>query len=415
VRVLVLTHRLPWAPNRGDRIRAYHLLKALSRRYEVHLLSLVHDDEEAAEAPALESWLESVTTVRVGRARGLARAAAALFGSTPLTFAMLDAPGLAATADRVAARVSPDVVIAYCSGMARLLSHTRLAFVPAIVDLVDVDSEKWAALSKTALWPMRWIYRREARLLARAEARMMRAAAATTVVNDREARSARHIAPGARIEVAGNGIDRSHFAPETAGISAPQVVFCGVMDYAPNAETAIFLATEVWPRVRSERPDARLVLVGSSPPPALMRAAARADGVTVTGRVADVRPWLWSSALATAPIRTARGVQNKVLEAVAAGLPAVVSPVVAEGLPDGVRPACLVATSSEDCARRILEVLGLPDPDRRRLAARASFAGLDWADRLAPLMDLVAELASGPEHAKRRCHRAEGANHWRTA
>src|SRR5262249_51271446 len=156
----------------------------------------------------------------------------------------------------------------------------------------------------------------EARLLSRAESRMMRAAGATTVVNDREAEAARRIAPGARIEVAGNGIDRAHFAPEAPALAEPQVVFCGVMNYAPNAETAMFLASEVWPLVTRVRPEARLVLVGSSPSPALTRAAERSSGVTVTGRVADVRPWLWSSAVAAAPIRTARGVQNKVLEAV---------------------------------------------------------------------------------------------------
>jgi sugar transferase (PEP-CTERM/EpsH1 system associated) len=395
MRILVLTHRLPWAPNRGDRIRAYHLLRALTSRYEVHLLSLVHDDEEETHAAPLRSWIASVTTIRVRRGRSLVRGALGLLHSTPLTFSMLDAPGLGGAVDHVVESVSPDVAIAYCSGMARLLSRPCLAFLPAIVDLVDVDSEKWAALATRSRWPMTWIYRREARLLARAENLMMRAAGATTVVNDREAEAARRIAPGARIEVAGNGIDRAHFAPDGPGLADPQVVFCGVMNYAPNAETAMFLATDVWPRVTRVRPDARLVLVGAGPSPALTRAAGRVNGVTVTGLVADVRPWLWSSALAAAPIRTARGVQNKVLEAVAAGLPAVVSPVVAEGLPEGVRAACIVASSADDCAGRILELLALAPADRRRLASQASFSGLDWRDRLTPLLDLVESLGGG--------------------
>lgn len=392
MRVLVLTHRLPWAPNRGDRIRAYHLLRALTARHEVHLLSLVHDDEEEAQAAPLASWIEGVTTVRVTRARRLLGGARGLLHSVPLTFAMLDAPGLGPAIDRVAGQVGPDVVIAYCSGMARLLSRPCLAFLPGIVDLVDVDSEKWRTLSTRSRWPMRWIYGREARLLARQESRLMRAALATTVVNDREAETARRLAPGARIAVAGNGIDHAHFAPDAPGLADAQVVFCGVMNYAPNAETAMFLANEVWPRVLRVQPEARLVLVGSNPAPALARAAERGRGITVTGHVADVRPWLWSSAVAAAPIRTARGVQNKVLEAVAAGLPAVVSPVVAEGLPDGIRPACLVASTAEECADRILELLALPAAERRRLAARASFSGLDWRDRLAPLLDLVESL-----------------------
>jgi glycosyltransferase involved in cell wall biosynthesis len=284
--------------------------------------------------------------------------------------------------------------------MGRLLSLSRLAFLPAILDLVDVDSAKWAVLGATRR-PMSWIYRREARLLGRAEAQMMRRAAATTVVNEREAEAARRLAGDARVEVVGNGIDVAYFAPGTPAARSTQVVFCGVMNYAPNTEAALFLAHEVWPLVTAARPDARLALVGSQPTAAVVRAG-RLPGITVTGAVPDVRPWLWSSAVAAAPIRTARGVQNKVLEAVAAGLPAVVSAQVSEGLPDGMRPACLAAgDSAEACARRLVQVLGMSPAERRCLAARASFAGLDWNDRLAPFLGLVDEVA-GAVHAGRR-------------
>jgi glycosyltransferase involved in cell wall biosynthesis len=289
--------------------------------------------------------------------------------------------------------------------MARLLSSPALAFLPSIIDMVDVDSEKWTTLAGRSHFPMSWVYGREARLLGRAESRMMRAASATTVVNEREGASARRLAPEARIAVAGNGIDRQYFAPEAPpGFPAPQIVFCGVMNYRPNADTALFLAHEVWPRVTASRPDARLVLVGAHPMPALVRAG-RLPGITVTGAVADVRPWLWSSAAAAAPIQTARGVQNKVLEAVAAGLPTVVSSVVAEGLPESILPACRIADTAEDCAAQILELLALSPAERRLVAARASFAGLDWKDRLAPLLALVDD-AAGVAHPRRRASSA---------
>jgi sugar transferase (PEP-CTERM/EpsH1 system associated) len=404
LRVLVLTHRLPYAPNRGDRIRAYHLLRALASRHEVHLLSLVHDRDEADHAALLEGWLASVTTVLVRRGQSLVRSALGLFRSSPLTFTMLDAPQLEQTADRLVARTSPDVLVAYCSGMGRLLSVSRLAFLPAILDLVDVDSAKWAALGDAGRFPMSWIYRREARLLGRAETQMMRRASATTVVNDREALAARHLAGNAAIEVIGNGIDTAYFAPQAPAFGSTQVAFCGVMNYTPNAEAALFLAREVWPLVIAARPDARLALVGAQPTAAVTRLG-RSPGITVTGSVSDVRPWLWSSAAAAAPIRTARGVQNKVLEAVSAGLPAVVSQQVADGLPEGIRPACLIADTARDCAAALIELLGMSAAERRRLAARASFAGLDWKDRLGPFLRLVDEV-SGVVQGRQRASSA---------
>ena len=249
--ILLLTHRLPWAPNRGDRIRAYHLLRALVTRHEVHLLSLVHDEEEASHAGDLKGLASSVTPVRIRRIRARVRAAAALAGSRPLTFALLDAPGLERAAARVAGRTAPDVVVAYCSSMARLLRVPALAARPAIIDMVDVDSEKWAALGAATRGPLGWIYRREARLLGRAEADLMRAARATTVVNDREAAAARRLAPDADVRVASNGIDLRAFSPPAGTARRPQVVFCGVMRYAPNFEAARFLARNVWPIVRA--------------------------------------------------------------------------------------------------------------------------------------------------------------------
>jgi sugar transferase (PEP-CTERM/EpsH1 system associated) len=392
VKILALTHRLPWAPNRGDRIRAYHVLQRLRTRHEIHLLSLVHDDEEESHSPEIREWLPEVRTVRVPRRRNLVRAGLTLPTPNPLTFSLLDAPTLRPEVAAVAARVRPDVVFAYCSGMARLLTEPTLAARPSIIDMVDMDSAKWRSLGSTSAPPMAWVYRREGRLLARAEAHQMRHARATTVVNEREAQTARTIAPDANVRVVENGIDVDRFGPPGPPADSSQVVFCGVMSYLPNAETAQWLGERVWPLVRQRHRNARLALVGSEPPPSLVQLASRDSSVIVTGYVADVRKWLWDSAVAAAPIRTARGIQNKVLEAVAAGLPCVISSAVAAGLPGEVQPACVVADDVETCARRISELLDL-SPDARRLRARtAVLEGLSWSTRLQPMLDLFDEV-----------------------
>jgi sugar transferase (PEP-CTERM/EpsH1 system associated) len=406
VRLLVLTHRLPWAPNRGDRIRAYYLLKALTSRHESHLLSLVHDDEEASHVADL-SWLPSVAAVRVPRLGKWWRAGISLPTSTPLTFAMLDGPDLNEQLDRVVGSISPELVLAYCSGMARLLQLPLLSARPALIDMVDVDSAKWAALAGHSHGPMRWIYAREARLLARAEAAQMRQALATTVVNGREAEQARRIAPDADVHVVENGVAVEAFAPPGPPSADARVVFVGVMSYAPNADAAEWLGRRVWPRVRASIVNAELALVGTDPPASLRRLAEEDPSIQVTGHVSDVRSWLWKSAVAVAPIRTARGVQNKVLEAVAAGLPCVVSPAVFDGLPHDVRPACEVADDETLCATRLIELLTQSPTERRARATRASLSGLGWSQRMAPMLSLIEAL----EHSGfRRRHNPFSAN-----
>jgi glycosyltransferase involved in cell wall biosynthesis len=182
------------------------------------------------------------------------------------------------------------------------------------------------------------------------------------------------------------------------------VVFCGVMNYAPNEEGAVWLAERVWPAVRAARPTARLLLVGTGPTSRLLALARRDESVIVTGAVPDVRPFLWQGAVAAAPLLVARGVQNKVLEAVGAGLPAVVTPVVAAGLPAAVVPACRVAADPSEFASALIDLLSCPPARRRELASLAHLDGMKWESRLAPFLEAIAHApkAGSPEQRKRK-------------
>ena len=390
--VLMLTHRLPFAPNRGDRIRAYYLLHALAREAHVDLVSLVHDREEAAEVDALRDRVRSITTARVVRARSLLRAAVSLPGPQPLTHALLDAPDLNAAIADAAGRHRPDVVVAFCSSMAKCALEAPLGGIPFILDLVDVDSEKWRQLGDTSRGPFGWVYRREARVLRPFEARAARASAATLVVNDRERASLEDIAPGAPIHVVPNGIDAVRFTPPIVPSAEAEIVFCGVMDYAPNVEGVLWFVKRVWPAVRAARSDAKLTIVGARPT-AAVRALAIDPSIDVTGTVPDVRPYLWRSALSIAPLRIARGVQNKVLEALAAGLPCVVSEAVYEGLPHAARAGCIEGGSAASFGAAVVRLLGVRPEARRRLAAQVNLSELSWRDAFAPLGDLLRDAA----------------------
>jgi len=392
MRILYLTHRLPYAPNRGDRIRAYHVLRHLSARHQVDLVSLVHDDEEASHVADLAAFADSTTIARVGRGRGLARAGAALLRGGTLTHALLYGAGLRRRLRAVVGDRRPDVVLAYCSAMARFALDAPLDASPFVLDMVDVDSEKWAELGRAGRTPMHWIYRREARLLRAFERAAILRARATLVVNARERDIVRPLASGAAVEIVPNGIDLASYRPPAAPSEEPRVVFCGVMNYPPNEAGAEWLARVVWPLVRAARPDAVLTLVGARPT-RRVGDLARGGSIEVTGSVPDVRPYLWRSAVAAAPLLVARGVQNKVLEALAAGLPAVITPPVAAGVPAEALPACVEAESADDFAARIVTLLEQPAAARRALAAAASLAPLEWSRCLGRLDAILAQAA----------------------
>ncbi len=396
MKVLVLTHRLPYAPNRGDRIRSFHIVRQLARRGDVRVVSLVHDRDEAAERGALERAGVRTWIARVPRRRNLLRALLTLRGTQPLTHTLLATPEMA---DAVAAATTmwrPDVVLSYCTGVAPVALAPPLSGIPLVIDFVDVDSAKWATLAASAALPRSWIFAREARCLARFEAAVARTAQMAMVVNQRERDALLQVCPDARVEVIPNGVDVEGFKTAQPPAANRSVVFSGVFDYAPNVDGALWLAREVWPRVRAELSDARLTLVGAQPSPPVRRLASLDSSITVTGRVPDTRPYLWGAAIAVAPLFTARGVQNKVLEAVASSLPVVVTPAVWDGLPEDVWPACRRASNAASFASAIVDLLSLTPAARRQIAAGARLAGLAWPQRLAPLMTLIERAAGLP-------------------
>ena len=248
-------------------------------------------------------------------------------------------------------------------------------------------------LAQTSPAPARWIYATEARRLSAFEARAARQARAVLVVNDRERTSLLRLEPRANVHVVPNGVALDEFRPSGPPSRELRVTFCGVMNYRPNEEAALWFAAHVWPAIRAVRPEARLSLVGSNPTNAMRRLATTDPTVEVTGAVPDVRPYLWRSAVGIAPLFVARGVQNKVLEAVAAGLPSVVTPAVADGLPAEVKQACRVAADAEGFAAAVLDLLARCPVERRHMSERASLSALGWPERLAPLLPILEAAA----------------------
>jgi sugar transferase (PEP-CTERM/EpsH1 system associated) len=368
------------------------MLQEISRFADVTLFSLTHDDEEASHASDVP-FATRVMTSAVPRMANYVRGAARLLTERPLTHSLLNAPDVKSRLATLVDSNRPDVVLAYCSGMAAFALQPPLAGLPFVLDMVDVDSRKWLAMGAQSRMPMAWVYQREARTLEAFECSAAVQAHAVLVVSEPEAAVLRAIAPGAQVSVIRNGVDVAAFAPPSPPAESADVVFAGVMDYAPNVDGVSWFADEIWPVVKAARTDARLVIVGANPPRALIDRATHDPSLLVTGRVEAVQPYLWQAAVSIAPLRLARGLQNKVLEALSAGLPVVATSAVCAGLPEGVEQGCVRADTAPAFAQAVLSVLNQTPAARRMTAAQSKIEARSWPHELRDVEAILTDAA----------------------
>jgi sugar transferase (PEP-CTERM/EpsH1 system associated) len=333
--LLFLAHRIPYPPNKGDKIRSFHLLRHLASRYSIHLGAFVDDPDDWQYRDALQAYCASIKLVPLHARRARLASLAGLLSGEALTLPYYRNRELRRWADERAASGNVTRGIAYSSAMAQFMPGN---LARRVIDMVDVDSDKWTQYASTQRWPLSWVYAREGRKLAAWEARVARDFDATLLVSADEAALLQQRAPQARHKIGAfeNGVDAEYFSPtrdypNPYPAGANTIVFTGAMDYWPNIDAVNWFAERIFPAVRAAVPDARFVVVGSRPTEAVL-ALARQPGVQVTGNVPDVRPYLAHAACAVAPLRIARGVQNKVLEAMAMARPIVVTAQAAEGI-----------------------------------------------------------------------------------
>jgi sugar transferase (PEP-CTERM/EpsH1 system associated) len=386
--ILFLAHRLPYPPNKGDKVRSYHLLRHLARTHRVHLGTFVDDPDDARHVDALRGLCASVCALpldpRWARLRGLA----GLASGEPLTVPYYRDARLAAWVARTVRERSIGTAVVFSSAMAQYV--TGLAGVRTLVDFVDVDSAKWSQYAGQRAWPLSWLYRREGDRLLAFERSTAAAAQRAFFVTDAEADLFRGLAPecARKTSVVSNGVDTDYYDPAlplATPFSADEepVVFTGAMDYWPNVDAVTWFASEVLPALRTHRPRVRFYVVGMRPAPAVRALAS--PHVVVTGTVPDVRPFLAHARVVVAPLRIARGLQNKVLEAMAMGRPVVASQACAA--PIAATPGVQIEWAS-DGAEFVERIAGLLGERERAKALGAAARALvlrdyGWDARLA--------------------------------
>ena len=337
MRILFLSHCVPYPPDKGDKVRAFHQIRWLSQKHDVHLLAIAKTREDLQYRSELEQWCTEVELFPLDKNRARIQAAACLWHqSRPMTHAYFWSPALARRVTSILRESPPpDMIFAYTAAMGPYAEIRDPPIGPAAIDLVDIDSAKWAHYSRSRAAPLKWIFSAEAKRLQHYERSVSESFDAVFVTTERERTSLTSLSPESRPIVVRNGVDTDFFSIDSGKKSPePKIVFTGQMDYYPNEDAVLALSEGVFPELRNRYPKLTLDVVGRSPGPAVVRLGA-IPGIEVTGEVPDIRPYLEAAWIFAAPLRIARGVQNKVLEAAAFELPIVCTSEVFKGLTDG--------------------------------------------------------------------------------
>lgn len=388
--LLYLVHRMPYPPDKGDKVRSYHLMKHLVREHRVFLGTFIDDPEDEQYLGAVQSLCADVHAVRLHPKRARIRSLAGLLHGDSLTLHYYRDAGLARWVESVLAAQPIDAAVVFSSSMAQY-AEDRPA-LPMLVDFVDVDSAKWSHYANTHRWPLSWLYRREGRRLLDYERAVAAKAARSFFSTEQETALFCGLAPetAAVIEPLSNGVDTTFFAPDAQraspfGADEIPLVFTGAMDYVPNIDAVTWFAEQVLPGLRAAWPRLRFHVVGRNPSAAVRALAGSA--ISVSGTVSDVRPYLQHAAVVVAPLRIARGIQNKILEAMAMARPVVASSVCAAAVDAVIGTELLAAESPADFVRQICGLLASPEAARELGAAarRRSVHAYSWQAHLSGL------------------------------
>lgn len=398
--ILFLAHRVPFPPDRGDRIRSHHLLKALAQLAPVHVGCFGEGDAEAERA--LCAVAKTACVAKRTKPLPLAGAEAVLAGK-PVSLTAFHSRKLATWVRETIARRPITAIVVFSGQMGQYVPEDFKGRV--VIDLCDVDSAKFA--SYAAAGERVWLNNREARLLAAEEERLGQRADATLLISQAEAAlyRSRLATPGkVNVQVIGNGIDAAFFDPAAiaphpalTGDGGPHFTFTGQMDYRPNEQAALWVIEALMPELRTRFPQAMFHVVGRNPTRALM-AHHGAPGVHVWGKVPDVRPFIAAADAVLAPLLIARGVQNKVLEAMALARPVVLTPEAATGISAQDGAHWLVSPPAPQIMAGRIAALVADRATANGMGAAARRFVLDhhgWDAMLAPLAELLGKGREG--------------------
>lgn len=363
--ILYVCHRFPYPPKRGGKIRPFNMIRHLhAQGHQVTVCSLARSAEEAKDAQGIAPHCTAFEVAQVSDPVQTLRMVARLPIVTPSSMGYFYSADLQARINRLLASQRWDLIFVHCSSVAQYVAHVQ--DVPKILDFGDMDSQKWLEYANYKFFPLSLGYRLEGAKMEAAEKRLARRFDLCTATTRAEWETLESYGTGAKTDWFPNGVDAGFFCPVDEPYDADTISFIGRMDYYPNQECMARFCAQTWPLLRQRRPAMKLLIVGADPSPAMLKLG-ELPGVTVTGSVPDVRPFIRSSAAMVAPLAIARGTQNKILEAMAMGVPVVTSSIAAGGVDAEAGKHLLVADTPQETADALLRLVEQP-AERARLS-----------------------------------------------
>jgi sugar transferase (PEP-CTERM/EpsH1 system associated) len=388
VRILILCHRFPFPPDHGGKIRAFEMIKHLGAHHSVTVATLAHTEKQLQQGTKLRDYCEQLIVEVVPSEVRWGRALLALATKKPSSACYFWSPRLNRSIHEASLAAPFDRVLVHCAFMARYVTNFRCEY--KVLDYVDIDSGKWSDYQKYKSKPLSLGYALEANKLRRYEKEMALHFTHCSVTTSNELSEFNTLGVSVPCTVIPNGVDLTYFNPKGRIESGtPVIVFVGRMDYFPNVDAVLQFARNIFPRVRARVPKAELRIVGSDPTRSVLRLNSM-PGIKVTGYVRDIRPHVADSAVAIAPLRIARGTQNKVLEMMASGIPVVASPQAAKGIQAVPGEHLIVADSAEEFAHHVVELL--QDRHLRRKYSEAGRMQVERAHSWAAAMELLDDV-----------------------
>ncbi len=360
-KLLYLVHRIPYPPNKGDKIRSFHILKYLAKYYQIYLAGFVDQREDEAYISALTPYCEDSCFVRLAPIWSKLKSLKALITGDALSLPYYQNDNLQQWVDDVLNTYAIDKIFVFSSVMAQYISLQEACdAMNCVMDFVDIDSDKWAQYARSKSWPMSWVYQRESQKLFDYEKQISLSYHASLFVSDAEANLFKCLVPEAKhkIHAMSNGVDIEFFDPNLVYDNPyPEnkkiIIFTGAMDYWPNVDAVVWFVETIFSSIKSEQ--LLFYIVGSNPS-AQVLALKHYARVFITGRVADIRPYLANADIAVAPLRLARGIQNKVLEAMVMAKPILVTPQAKEGISFSFEQYQLLSEQAEFWRLKLLEL-----------------------------------------------------------
>ena len=365
MKILYLCHRFPFPPKRGGKIRPFNMIRHLTQSgHEVTVCSLARSVDEAKEAQGIAAHCASFEMGHVKESVQMARMIVRLPVMTPSSMGYFYSTELHHRVQKLLKSQRWDLIFVHCSSVAQYVED--VTDIPKILDFGDMDSQKWIEYANYKPFPLSLGYRFEGAKMLAAEKRLTHRFDLCTATTRAEWETLNSYGQKVDTDWFPNGVDADFFCPTSGDYDALTISFIGRMDYYPNQECMARFCAETWPLLKLRKPNLKLLIVGADPSPEMIKLG-QLPGVTVTGSVPDVRPYIRGSALMVAPLNIARGTQNKILEAMAMGVPVVTSTIAAGGVDAESVTHFLVADSAQDYARAVLSIIDNP-AERDRLA-----------------------------------------------